>query len=143
MVKSIKAYKGQGKNDETIWWSNPNDDEIERTIAMECDRKQSFTYCKEIFDDKKTAFMRIFPPAIVGQIVIETNRKAERACTENNQANLPTLWKETDVDEIYAYITILLYSGAEKLHGVDTNDLFHKSNMPFIEQPCPICVFNS
>lgn len=129
-----QKYTAQGKGCKTVWWSMASEDEIERTDRMKLNRMQSFAYCKEHFDDNKKAFMRIFPPNIVGQIVIETNRKAKRAYEENHRSNSPKkmrYWKETDIDEIYAYIAILLYAGAEKSHSVHCKDLFHKSNMPF------------
>lgn len=40
-------------------------------------------------------------------------------------------WKDTNANELYAYIAILLYAGAEKSNLVHAKDLFHKSNMPF------------
>lgn len=129
-----QKYTSQGKGDKTVWWSMPTESEKERTERSKANRKQSFAYCKDNFDDKMKAFQRVFPPAIVGQIVIETNRKAKRAYAENRRRNSPKkirYWRDTNVDEIYAYIAILLYSGAEKSHSVDTSELFDSSNMPF------------
>lgn len=40
-------------------------------------------------------------------------------------------WKETNVDEMYGYIAILLYGGAEKANTVQAKDLFSPTNMPF------------
>lgn len=94
----------------------------------------SFGHCNANFDEIKDAFMRIFPMSIVGQIALETNRKAKRTFAKNQRKGRPTNdipWKDTDPDEIYAYIAILLYSGAEKANTVQAKDLFHQSNMPF------------
>lgn len=35
------------------------------------------------------------------------------------------------MDEMYAFIGILIYAGAAKLNLVAAKDLFHKSHMPF------------
>lgn len=129
-----QKYRSQGKGDKTIWWSMPEPEEKARTERLKQARAQSFAYCKENFDDKQKAFKRVFPPSIVGQIVIETNRKAKKAIEtfrRENPLKRTRPWNETNVDEIYAYIAILLYSGAEKSHNVESCDLFHKSNMPF------------
>lgn len=129
-----KKYTSQGKGDKTVWWSMPSESEKERTERSKQNRRQSFAYCKENFDDKVMAFQRVFPPAIVGQIVVETNRKAKRAYAKNRRRNSPKKMRyrrDTNVDEIYAYIAILLYSGAEKSHSVETSELFDSSNMPF------------
>lgn len=40
-------------------------------------------------------------------------------------------WESTDADEIYAYIGILLYAGADKSNNVRANELFDKTHMPF------------
>lgn len=129
-----QKYTSQGKGDKTIWWSMPAEEEKERTARMRENRMRSFAYSKENFDTKLSAFMRVFPPSIVGQIVIETNRKASRVYATNlrsdNRKRMRP-WKDTNVDELYAYIAILLYSGAEKAHNTQAIDLFHKSNMPF------------
>lgn len=129
-----EKYIAQDKGCNTVWWSMPTEDEKERCARMKDERLRSFAYCKENFETKIKAFMRIFPPAIVGQIVIETNRKAKRVYKANVRSNSPKRmrrWKDTDVDEVYAYFAILLFSGAEKANNVHANDLFDKSNMPF------------
>lgn len=116
-----QRYKSQGKGDKTEWWSMPSEAEKERTKRMKQNRLRSLAYCKETFTDKLKAFMRVFPPPIIGQIAIETNRKAKRAYEENLRSNSPKnmrKWRDTDTDELYAFIAILLYSGAEKSHSV-------------------------
>lgn len=129
-----QKYTSQGKGDKTIWVSMPTQAEKERTERMKQNRIQSFAYCKETFDDNQKTFKRVLPPSLVGQIVIETNRKAKKAYDEYRREK-PMLqmrpWKDTDVDELYAYIAILLYCGAGKSHNVKTTDLFHQSHMPF------------
>lgn len=129
-----QKYKGQGKDDKTVWWSMPSEDEIERNERMKENRMRSFAYCREPFTDKLKAFMRILPTSIIGQIVIETNRKAKRAYQDNLRSGSPKRmrkWRDTDTDELYGFIAILLYSGAEKSHSVHATDLFDESNMPF------------
>lgn len=131
-----EKYIGQGKNDKTIWWSVPSQSQMERTQNMKRGRMNSFPCIKQTFNEKKDAFVRILPPAIVGWIVIETNRKARRAYYASNKhggnhSKKMRKWIDTDVDEIYAYIAILLFDGAEKSNNVQAKDLFHKSNMPF------------
>lgn len=129
-----QKYVSQGKGDRTVWWSMPAQDEKDRTQRMKQNRAQSFPYCKETFDDYQKAFKRVFPPSIIGQIVIETNRKAKKVYEQfrrENPLRQMRPWKETDVDELFAYIAILLHCGAEKSHNVEAADLFHPTNMPF------------
>lgn len=136
-----QKYIGQGRDNKTIWWSIQSEPEKERTVRMKQNRTQSFNYCKQNFNNKKKAFMRVFPPAIVEQIVLETNRKAERVYEANRHASTSQHmrpWTETNVDELYAYIAILIYSGAEKSHTVRITDLFDKSNMPFYRAVMPL-----
>ncbi|XP_055909201.1 piggyBac transposable element-derived protein 4-like [Eupeodes corollae] len=40
-------------------------------------------------------------------------------------------WYDTSEEEMYAYMAILLYAGAEKAYGVEAKDLFDQTNMPF------------
>lgn len=127
-------YIGQGKNEKTIWWSMPCDLEKARTESLKRDRKESLPSSTEMFAEKKDAFMRLFPTSIVEQIVVETNRKARNSLAENRHEKEPQqcrVWNDTNADEIYAFIGVLLHSGAEKANGVQTKDLFDKSNMPF------------
>lgn len=129
-----QKYIGQGKGDKTVWWSLPSQSEKDRTEQMRQARKQAFPYVKENFEDKKKIFMRLFPVQIVGQIVIETNRKAKKVYGDNLRSAQPKSmrkWRDTNVDEVYAYIAILLHSGAEKANHIHSIDLFDKSNMPF------------
>lgn len=75
-----------------------------------------------------------FPPAIVGTVAVETNRKAKRAHQKNLRSRSPKPmppWKNIDVDELYAYIAILLYSAAEKSNSIRAKDFFDKTNKPF------------
>lgn len=131
-----QKYTGQGKGDKTVWWSMPSEAEKERCEHKRQTRVQSFAYCKESFsfDDKQKSFKRLFPPSVVGVIVIETNRKAKRVyeqCRQTHPLKKLRKWQDTNVDEVYAYVAILLYSGAARTHNVRAADLFHKSELPF------------
>lgn len=129
-----EKYIGQGKGDKTVWWSMLNPEEIARTESLRKTRKESKACSIGSFVEKKDAFMRIIPPSIVETIVIETNKKAKReyATThETKKSKRVRTWQDTNVDEIYALIGILLHCGAEKANTVQAKDLFHKSNMPF------------
>lgn len=78
--------------------------------------------------------MHIFLPAIIERIVLETNRKARKEQQANRHVQPPKNmrpWKDTDADEIYAYIAILILAGAEKANLNSADDLFAPSNMPF------------
>lgn len=129
-----QKYTGQGKGDKTVWWSVPSAIQKDRAEKMKKKRLDSFPFCKENFDDKQNTFKRIFPPSIVGQIVLETNRKAKRTFDDNRRSNPSKRmrkWRDTNVDEIYAYIAILIHAGAEKSNNVEATDLFSKKNMAF------------
>lgn len=106
-----QRYVGQGKKDHTVWWSVLCSLEKDRTQAKKRTRGETYPYVKQIFDEKKVAFMRILP-AIIELIVIETNRKAKRAYEARWLGNLNAArpknirhWTETDADEIYSYIS--------------------------------------
>lgn len=129
-----QKYVGQGNGDKTVWWSMATEEEKMRTELLKRDRMSSFAHCTRSFDGKKDAFMHIFPPAIIEQIVLETNRKARKELEANRHVQQPKNmrpWKDTNADELYAYIAILIYAGAEKANLVQAKDLFASSNMPF------------
>lgn len=129
-----QKYVGQGNGDKTVWWSMATEDEKMRTELLKRDRMSSFAHCTRSFDGKKVAFMHIFPPAIIEQIVLETNRKARKELEANRHVQQPKQmrpWKDTNADELYAYIAILIYAGAEKANLVQAKNLFASSNMAF------------
>lgn len=127
-----EKYVAQGKKDGTIWWSNPTENEKNRTESLERIRKESVPCCTENFVTKKEAFLRLFPLQIIEAIVTETNRKARNSShSEENGTQKQRAWKETNIDEMMAFFGILLYSGAEKSNLVQAKDLFDKSYMPF------------
>lgn len=109
----------------------PCDHKKDRTQAMKKSRMESYLCCIESFTQKKDAFMKVFPPAIVEFIVVETNRKARNAIRRESDPTKSRVWKDTNTDEIYAFIGILLHSGAEKSNNVQAKDIFDKSSMPF------------
>lgn len=128
-------YEGQGKTDKTVWWSMPCEEQKKRTELMKKNREESSACSIENFVEKKDAFIRLFPAAIVETIVLETNRKANMACKsqerEDHESKRVRTWLDTNADEMYAFLGILLHIGAEKANLVQAKDLFHKSNMPF------------
>lgn len=129
-----QKYNGQGKNDETVWWSMPSRMEKIRTQTMKQARSEAFPHLKQNFDAKADGFKRILPPAIVEMIVIETNRKAKReyeAYKRENPSKRMRPWQNTDADEIYAYMAVILFAGAEKSNNALAKHLFAKDNMPF------------
>lgn len=128
-----EKYVGQGKKNKTVWWSMPSDEQKVRTEAMKKSRQESKAGCCEMFTEKKHAFMRFFSD-VIESIVINTNRKANSAYAANrnvSESGRVRVWKDTNVDEICAFIGILLHSGAEKANLVQVKDLFHTSHMPF------------
>lgn len=86
-----QKYVGQGKGDKTVWWSMSSEDEKGRTELLNRGRMLSFVHCTRNFDEKKDAFMHIFPAAIMEQIVLETNRKAKKAQEANRHLQPPKL----------------------------------------------------
>ncbi|XP_036344164.1 piggyBac transposable element-derived protein 4-like [Rhagoletis pomonella] len=129
-----EKYCGQGTNDKTIWWSMPSQTEKRRTEQALEMRRQSTSICTESFKSKIYAFIRVFPVSLVEGIALETNRKAKRVIQANMRQTVPKklrYWQDTNADEIYAFIAIILYCGAEKANLVHAKDLFHKMNMPF------------
>ncbi|XP_055918701.1 uncharacterized protein LOC129950807 [Eupeodes corollae] len=128
-------YTARNMKFNDIWWSMP--DEIEKRRANR-DRNERLIHgggtCSKTFSSKADCFKSLVTPAIVENIVLETNRKAKRVYEENRLSNEPKVmrrWYDTTEDEIFAYIAILLYAGAEKAYGVEAKDLFHESNMAF------------
>lgn len=129
-----QKYTGQGKNNKTVWWSMPSEIEKDRVARMKNNRRDAFPSSKGNFEDKKSAFVAIFKKQIIGRIVIETNRKAKKIYEQNRHSARPKSlrkWRDTTIDEVYAYMAILLHAGAEKANHVRAVDLFDKANMPF------------
>lgn len=130
-----QKYRGQGKKDKTVWWSMPDESEQQRTALLKRERMNSFAYCTRNFNEKHETFKHFLPSAIVEQIVVETNRKAKKATIDNRHdahgSKGMRAWVDTNANEIYAYIGILLYAGARKSNKVDTKELFEPSHMPF------------
>lgn len=134
-ANSGQKYTGQGKGDKTAWWSNATESEKMRTDLLKRERDVSSARSTLHFAEKKDAFMHFFPMSIVEQIVLETNRKAKRAYEANlhtdTQPKNIRKWTNVTTDEMYAYIGILIYAGAEKSNTVHIKDLFAQSYIPF------------
>lgn len=124
-------YVGQGKNDKTVWWSMPTASERTRTVKLERDRS-IYSYVpvvKQVFVDKKGAFKSIMHPRIIDTIVTETNRKAKRVIKQNKLSATPKRmrpWKDLTENELYAFMGLVLYAGADKNNLVEAKDLFAK-----------------
>lgn len=117
-----QKYSGQGKNDKTVWWSMPEDSEINRTESLKQNRMNALAQCTRNFHEKHETFRHFIPSSIVEQIVLETNRKAKKVMQENRheeRSKKLRTWVETNADEMYAYIAILLYAGAGKESKID------------------------
>lgn len=123
-----RKYIGQ---DNTVWWEMPSDTETARTHALEESRKLSLPYCNDIFISKQAAFKRLFSSDIIDNIVWETNRKANEVNQRKGISQKIRFWKDTNAEEIYAFIGILIRAAAEKCNSVHVKDLFHKSYIPF------------
>ncbi|XP_055306660.1 LOW QUALITY PROTEIN: piggyBac transposable element-derived protein 4-like [Sitodiplosis mosellana] len=92
---------------------------IEATGA-DLDMNYEETIVPDVEDDVNMEEMPIEPkswPKISYRQVNESGRDRE--------------WKDTNSDEVYALIGILLHCGAEKANSVQIKDLFHESHMPF------------
>lgn len=129
-----QKYTAHGKNCKTVWWSMPSLATKTRAESRKAIREASSGCLKEEFEDKKKTFTRIFPPHIVGKIVIETNRKAKRVYDENIRSDHRKgmrKWRNTTAEEIFAYIAILLRAGVEKANHTRPAELFEKGNIPF------------
>lgn len=125
--KRGQKYIGQGKQDKKVWWSMPSPSEDTRASNMKELRSKSIPTCTLNFTSKKEAFEAVFPKSIVDCIVLETNRKAKR--TYENPASGGSCikkrpWRDTTADEIYAFIGVVIYAGAEKSNLVHAKDLF-------------------
>lgn len=127
-------YTAQNKRFQQIWWSRPSDSEQNRATIAKTTRKNYIASCNGSFSSKAEAFKRLIPESIVEAIALDTNKKAKRAYESNRHLNDPKnmrYWTDVNADELYAYIAILLYAGAEKSCSVQAKDLFHESHMPF------------
>lgn len=88
----------------------------------------------QAINSKLDAFTMIVPEVLVQIIVRETNKKAHRyyqqKTTENsNQQHRP--WHDTNANEIYALIGILIFCGAHKQWDEKLDELFDKESRPF------------
>ncbi|XP_055850586.1 piggyBac transposable element-derived protein 4-like [Episyrphus balteatus] len=127
-------YVARNAKFDDIWWSMPDESERQRTIRNRNERMRHVPKCTNLFSRKAEVFKSLVTPNIVGNIVLETNRKAKRTYEENRLSLNPKQmrrWYDTFEEEIYAYILILLYAGAEKAYGVEAKDLFHPTSVPF------------
>lgn len=84
-----QRYTGQGKNDQTVWWSMPTNAEFIRTANLAKDRQVSIPVVA-VYPQPIDAFKKIFDTRIVETIVMETNRKAKREIAKNEAANSKT-----------------------------------------------------
>lgn len=128
-----QQYLGQGRGDRTVWWSMPSVTEKARTDTLAADRKSTIPFCTTTFEKKKDAFRTILTTSIVEEILLATNQKARRAM--NTNAALPNPkkmrpWRDLTVNELYAFIGLVIYAGAEKSNLVEAKDLFAKDHMP-------------
>lgn len=150
-----EKYVGQGKTDKKVWWSMPSRSEKFRTDIARENRELALPTSKENFDDKRSAFVRVMPSSIIETIVIETNRKAKRVYTQNQKTHKHKKmrnWFDTNADEIYAFLGVLLYAGAEKSNLVHAKDLFDEEkyalsravmSLQRFEQLCRFIRFNN
>lgn len=127
-----RQYIGQGKNDNTEWWSNPSPEEYKRTVSLAKERKASLPVVTP-FADKMSAFKSVLDDVIVRTICIETNRRGKRAVEANERLPLSEQkrmrpWYPMTENELYAFIGLVLYAGAEKSNLVEAKDLFAKGH---------------
>lgn len=93
-----------------------------------------FVVCQSPTTTMETIFKQLITPELVATIVKYTNLCADQYYIKQYKEKSTVRsrkWKETDSTEIYAYIGILLFAGANKNHNVQARDLFHHTNMPF------------
>lgn len=89
---------------------------------------------KQAINCKVDAFKMIVPEVLIQIIVQETNRKAKRFYEEASRENpnqKPRPWHDTNVDEIYALIAMLIFLGAHKQWSESMEEIFSKENRPF------------
>lgn len=77
--------------------------------------------------DKQSVFKTLLDSRIIETILMETNRKAERTYIANSRLPVPKTmrpWTKLTVNELYAFIGLVIYAGAEKNNLVEVKDLF-------------------
>lgn len=118
-----QRYVGQGNKDTTVWLSMPSPIETARTAA-------SLPVVIQVFTE--IAIKSILDSRLIETIVIEPNRKAKRHIAQNATSATPRRmrpWKDLTVNELYAFIGLVLHAGAEKSNLLEAQDLFAKENM--------------
>lgn len=129
-----KKYVAQSKSHKTVWLSTPSAGRKTSTWTWHRTRMNQQPRSTVTYTKKRDALKRFLCGRIVHCMVIETNRKAKRMFDKYQR--LPSAkpmkpWQATNEDEMYAFIAILIYAGAEKANLCATKELFHISHMPF------------
>lgn len=89
---------------------------------------------RDAIKTKLDAFKMILPEVLIPIIVRATNKKARRFYDEARRANPnqhPRPWHDTNVDEIYGIIAILIFCGAHKQSNENMEEIFQVESRPF------------
>lgn len=130
-----EKFTGQCNGDTAVWWSKPAVNEESRTWALKIKRLNSSPKCTKILASKPDALKQLLSSEMIRYIVIATNRKANRTYAKYQRSSSHpkaiTGWRETNEQEMYAFIAILIYAGAENDSLSRPRDMFHRSHLPF------------
>lgn len=129
-----QRYIGQGKHDQTVWWSNPTHEEYVRTVEASVARGFLLPVVSQKFT-KIGAFKQLISKRMATEICHQTNKKAQRVIEANSRNNATRKkedhirmrpWYPLTENEFYAFLGLVLYAGADKQNLVEAKDLFSK-----------------
>lgn len=129
------TYFAQNRNKSDRKWSSipPSVRKVQKSHIVR-ERQGVTARTMHAIHNKEDAFKTVVPEVLIQIIVRETNKKARRFFDEKRNENPDQRhrpWHDTNVDEIYALLGILIFCGAHKQSNEKLEEIFDKESRPF------------
>lgn len=122
-------YYAQNKKYKRKWRASPPNVTRVRDFQILRERQGISAETAVNINTHLSAFKKLVPETLINVIVAETNRKARHFYTINS--NPARIWYDTNSNEIYALIGILIYAGVHKNWDERLDELYRLDNRPF------------